>query len=132
MNLVGKKIVSTRKVQDESIQVIFEDGSWLLIAENPWTSETFDLKEVTEKEEVTEPKKEVAEPVADKAEVVESKEETKEDTTTGDGPWTEKEILDMDREECIETIDDEELDIDPEDYPKTKALRKALIKELVD
>jgi len=38
----------------------------------------------------------------------------------------------MDREELLETIDDEELDIAPDDFPKTKDLRKKLIDELVD
>jgi len=37
----------------------------------------------------------------------------------------------MDRDELIEVIEDEDLDIDPEAFKKTSKLRKAIIEELV-
>jgi hypothetical protein len=45
-------------------------------------------------------------------------------------PYTREEIMAMDKDTLEDLIEEEDLDIDPDDYPKTKALRQAVLEAL--
>ncbi len=136
MDLKGKIIEEVVELPAGATQIIFEDGSFVITAWTPIYSDDLvgiDLVE-PEKETEKETEKTVEKETEKETEKTVEKETEKETVaeTSGDGPWTAEELDDMDREELIEAIDDEELDIDPKDYPKTKKLRAKLIEELVE
>lgn len=132
MNLEGKVIEEVIELPGSYSQVLFEDGTFIIVKSGFVNSEDLVGIDLEEKEEEEKPTKAVPPKKAPFEE--EEVEEEEEEEEEGMDPWTEEELEEMNRESLIDTIDEEELDIDPDDpkYRKTSALRKALIDELVD
>ncbi len=58
-------------------------------------------------------------------------EDIEEEDTDGDEDfYTAEEIMAMKRDQLVEIIELNDLDVDPEDYPKTSKLREAIVSEL--
>ena len=114
-------------------QVFFDDGEILTFHGEPLVTSIPDevldnlLEDPPEetKEEKTDPEPEKEEA---KEEDPEPEKETKEEDP--EDYWTRDEIMEMAKKELRELIEDEDLDIDEEDFPTTKKLRKAVIEEL--
>jgi hypothetical protein len=53
-----------------------------------------------------------------------------EDTGEDEDFYTAEEIMAMKRDQLVEIIELNDLDVDPEDYPKTSKLREAIVSEL--
>jgi hypothetical protein len=130
MELVGKTIAKVTEVWEKTTQVLFTDGTWMLMHSDSALEHSEKLATVdgTPKVAVAPVKEKVEEPKVEEPKVEEEKEKKEDDDADY---YTADEFEDMDREELCELIKDEELDIDPDDYKKTSKLRKKLIDVLV-
>jgi hypothetical protein len=116
------KVVKVLAVGSENLALVHEDGSITvvkLIAEIPATA-------VESKTAIEAKPAEKAPASAEKAPAAKAP-EPKEDP---DDEWTEEEIDALDRDALIEVIDDEELDLDPDEFKSTVKLRRAVKEEL--
>ena len=124
-------------------QVSFKDGTFvILVVSQVIPSESLSLPlplpEESDEEESDEEESDEEESDDDEEEE-ESDDEESDDEESDDEEddeeeeesfWTKEEIEEMDRDDLTTLIEDEDLDVDPDDFPKTKALRKAVIKAL--
>jgi len=135
MKIVGKSVVNTTELPTGQTQILFEDGSFIivdLVVDSNDLARFIPIKDESkakalEAEEDNDPE---AEEDNDPEAEEDNDPEAEEDNGETLEDWTMAELEDMDREELIELIDDEDLDIDPEDYPKIKKLRAAVATEL--
>lgn len=128
--------VKILEVGEGVLQVIFKDGTFvILVVSQVIPSESLSLplplpeesdEEETDEEESDEEESDEEESDDEEEESDEEEEEKEEEESF----WTKEEIEEMDRDDLTTLIEDEDLDVDPDDFPKTKALRKAVIKAL--
>lgn len=145
---VTKTVAKVIPIGENQLQVIFEDGSFvILIVSTLISSEDLSLPvaipvddEEEEEEEDSEDEGDEEEDSEDDGEEEEDEEEEEEEEEEEDDDeedddeeenvWTKEDIEEMSKEELTTLIEDEDLDVDLDDYPKVKALRKAVIKAL--
>ena len=143
--LVGKTVKAIVE-KDNFIQIVFTDGSFIIIGKDVIPSQDLLLPEVglaTEEdddEEEDDGVEEDSDEDLDDEDDDEDEDEDEDDDPDEDGDdededddedfWTKEDIDELDREELEELISDEDLSIDPEDFPSDKKLRKAVVKAL--
>jgi hypothetical protein len=124
----GKKVSEIVVLSNGYQQIIFEDGTFLVV------KIAFDSEAMVVTDPEPEPPEDEDEEEEDDDE--DEDEDEDEDDDEDEDPWTEDEIDELDREGLEELVEDEELDIELDAYPDdkkgTRKLRKAIKEELLD
>ncbi len=122
---------------EEGFALVTEDELVIVKEQHRVKLSDLEIEDLEEEEkplpEAEKKSKPVPEPEEEEEEEEEEEDDAEEDDAEEDDAeeeWTLEELDELDRDSLIELIDDEELDLDPDDYKSTKKLRAAIAEEL--
>jgi len=130
----GKTIKSVQELENNYVQIVFEDGTFVIAKVVANSGGLVLTAAQPEEEEAPKKKKKKSKKKAEPEPEPEPEEEPEEEEEEDGEGYTKEDIKGAEFDELVELVDDEELDIDTEDFSDTKKgtkkLQSAIIKAL--